>query len=71
MNNNVLSIEVRKVIDKLAGSEIGTYVDTSLTPPDPFRGRGKIRRQTIGFLCSRRRSRSLKMSQSYRWVSPS
>jgi hypothetical protein len=42
MNNNELMIEVRKVIDKLARSEIGSYIDMSLAPPDPFRGRGKI-----------------------------
>jgi len=35
-------IEVRKVIDKLASSEISSYIDTSITPPDPFRGTGKI-----------------------------
>ena len=29
--------------------------DTSLTPPDPFRGRGKIMQQTTGFLCSERK----------------
>lgn len=48
MNNNDLSIEVRKVIDKLASSEIGSYIDTVLTPPDPFRGRGRIRLIILG-----------------------
>lgn len=48
MNYIELSIEVRKVIDKLARSEIGAYVDASLTPPDPFRGRGKIRLIVLG-----------------------
>jgi len=47
MNNNELSIEVRKVIEKLASSDIGSYIDTSLTPPDPFRGRGKIMKEHI------------------------
>ncbi|MDH4219302.1 MAG: hypothetical protein OEY18_08560 [Candidatus Aminicenantes bacterium] len=47
MNNNELSIEVRKVIDKLASSEISLYIDTSLTPPDPFRGGGKIMKEHI------------------------
>lgn len=40
--------EVRKVIDKLKRSEISSYIDTSLTPPDPFRGRGKIRLIVLG-----------------------
>jgi len=48
MNKNDLSIEVRKVIDKLASSEIGSYVDTDLTPPEPFRGRGKIKLIILG-----------------------
>jgi len=48
MNDNELSIEARKVIDKLASSEISSYIDTSLTPPDPFRGRGKIRLIILG-----------------------
>ena len=48
MNDNELSIEARKVIDKLAISEISSYIDTSLTPPDPFRGRGKIRLIILG-----------------------
>lgn len=40
--------EVRKVIDKLKRSEISSYIDTSLTPPDPFRGSGKIRLIILG-----------------------
>jgi len=48
MNNNELSIEVKRVIDKLSNSEISSYIDTSLTPPDPFRGRGKIRLIILG-----------------------
>jgi len=48
MNDNKLSIESKKVIDKLASSEIGSYIDTSLTPPDPFRGRGEIRLIILG-----------------------
>lgn len=48
MNNNDLSIEVRKVVDKLATSEISQYIDTSLTPPSPFRGRGKIKLIVLG-----------------------
>jgi len=47
MNISELSIEVEKVIDKLASSEISSYIDTSLTPPDPFRGRGKIMKEFI------------------------
>ena len=48
MNNNELSIEVKKVIKNLAISEIRSYINTSLTPPDPFRGRGKIRLIVLG-----------------------
>ena len=48
MNNKELSIEARKVIDKLTSSEIGAYIDTSLTPPDPFRGSGEIRLIVLG-----------------------
>ncbi len=48
MNNNELSIKAMKIIDKLASSEIGSYIDTSLTPPDPFRGRGKIKLIILG-----------------------
>jgi uracil-DNA glycosylase len=43
MNPIELATEARKVIDKLGRSEIREYVDTSLTPPVPFRGSGKIR----------------------------
>jgi hypothetical protein len=42
MKYNELSIEARKVIDELASSEIGSYIDTSLLLPCPFHGRGKI-----------------------------
>jgi len=42
MKYNELSIEARKVIDELASSEIGSYIDTSLPLPCPFHGRGKI-----------------------------
>ena len=48
MNNNELLIEARKIIDKLGRSEIGAYVDASLTPPDLFRGKGKIRLIVLG-----------------------
>jgi len=48
MNNNELSIEEKKVIDKLTKSEISSYIDTSLTPPDPFCGRGEIRLIILG-----------------------
>ena len=40
--------EVRKVIEKLAKSDIYPYIDTSLTPPIPFRGRGQIRLIVLG-----------------------
>lgn len=48
MNNIELSIEVRKILGKLKSSEISSYIDTSLSPPDPFRGRGKIRLIVLG-----------------------
>jgi len=48
MNNTQLSIKAWKIIEKLAKSEIGSYVDTSLAPPDPFRGKGKIRLIILG-----------------------
>ena len=48
MNNNKLSIEARKVIDKLTSSEISSYIDSSLTPPNPFRRRGEIKLIVLG-----------------------
>jgi len=48
MNNNELSIEIRKVIDRLESTDISSYIETFLTPPDPFRGRGKIRLIILG-----------------------
>lgn len=48
MNSHELSIQTRKVIDKLAQSEISSYINTSYTPPDPFRGRGKIKLIILG-----------------------
>ena len=48
MNNNELLIEVQKVINKLARSEISSYIDTSLTPPAPFRGKGEIKLIVLG-----------------------
>ncbi len=48
MNHIELATEARKVIDEMARSEIRAYVDTSLRPPDPFRGSGKIRLIVLG-----------------------
>jgi len=48
MNNNKLLIEVKKVINKLVSSEISSYIDSSLTPPDPFRGGGEIKLIVLG-----------------------
>ena len=48
MNISELSIEVEKVIEKLASSEISSNIDTSLNPPVPFRGRGKIKLIVLG-----------------------
>lgn len=48
MNNHELSIQTRRVIHKLAPSEISSYIDASLAPPEPFRGEGKIRLIILG-----------------------
>ena len=48
MNKNELSIKAKKVIGKLARSEIGAYVDETLAPPEPFRGPGKIKLIILG-----------------------
>lgn len=48
MNNAELSIEVKKVIEKLASSEISLFIDTSLPPPAPFRGSGKTKLIVLG-----------------------
>ncbi len=48
MDKNQLSFEVNKIIDMLGCSEIASYIDQSLTPPDPFRGRGEIKLLVLG-----------------------
>jgi hypothetical protein len=48
MDNKELVAAARKVIGKLANSEIGSYIEKSLAPPEPFRGRGKIRLIVVG-----------------------
>jgi uracil-DNA glycosylase len=48
MDNKVLAMKTRKVIDRLARSEIGSYVDASLEPPEVFCGSGKIRLIIVG-----------------------
>jgi uracil-DNA glycosylase len=48
MNKTELSIKSTKVIGKLRRSEIGSYIDASLDPPDPFRGSGKIKLIVVG-----------------------
>lgn len=48
MDNKELSIKTKKVIDKLASSDIGSYIDTSIPPPVPFRGRSKIKLIILG-----------------------
>ena len=48
MDKNQLSFEVKKVIDTLGCSEIASYIDQSLIPPDPFRGRGEIKLLVLG-----------------------
>lgn len=48
MLKKTLAAEVMKVINKLKLSEISSYVDSSLVPPEPFRGSGEIRLIVIG-----------------------
>ena len=48
MDKKQLSSEVKKVIDTLGCSEIASYIDLSLIPPDPFRGIGKIKLLVLG-----------------------
>ncbi|MGB6680051.1 MAG: hypothetical protein WBF08_01850 [Candidatus Bathyarchaeia archaeon] len=48
MNKNELSIKASMVIEGLASSEIGSHIDISLDPPDPFRGSGKIKLIVLG-----------------------
>ena len=48
MDNKELAMKARKVIDKLARSEIEAYRGASLDPPDPFRGSGEIRLIVVG-----------------------
>ena len=48
MNEKELAIKARKVINRMATSELGPYIDKSLTPPIPFRGKGKIKLIILG-----------------------
>lgn len=48
MDKTQFSFEVKKVIDTLGCSEIASYIDQSLIPPDPFRGRGEIKLLVLG-----------------------
>ena len=48
MLQNELSIKIEMVIDNMKRSEIGSFVDTSLDPPEPFRGSGKIKLLVVG-----------------------
>ncbi len=48
MDKNQLSFEVKKVIGTLGRPEIASYIDQSLSPPDPFRGRSEIKLLVIG-----------------------
>ncbi len=48
MEKNQLSSEVKKVLNTLGCSEIASYIDQSLNPPDPFRGRGEIKLIVLG-----------------------
>jgi hypothetical protein len=48
MNSHELLIQTRKVIDKLARSEISTYTVALPIPPPPFLGQGKIRLIVLG-----------------------
>ena len=40
--------EIREVIEELKASEISSYIDTTLSPPKPFRGSGKIKLIILG-----------------------
>ena len=48
MNKDELEIKNRKIIDNLKRSDIGEYIDTSLAPPAPFQGGGKIKLIVVG-----------------------
>lgn len=48
MKEKMLLIEAERVIRRMAKSEIGEYINKSLKPPVPFRGRGKIRLIVLG-----------------------
>jgi uracil-DNA glycosylase len=48
MDIKELSIKVKNVIDKLASSEISSYIVSSRTPPIPFCGRGEIKLIILG-----------------------
>jgi len=48
MDDLKLSILTRQVIAQLASSDIGSYIDTALDPPAPFRGTGKIKLIVLG-----------------------
>jgi len=48
MNNYELSLKIQGTIEKLANSELSSYIDSSLTPPDPFRGNGEIKLIVLG-----------------------
>ena len=41
MNKTEPLIKTKKVINRLTKSEIGSYVDASLEPPEPYRGGAK------------------------------
>lgn len=40
--------EIKKVIEELKTSEISSYIDTKISPPNPFRGSGKIKLIILG-----------------------
>jgi len=40
--------KIRKVIGELKASEINSYIDTTISPPKPFRGSGKIKLIILG-----------------------
>lgn len=44
----MLSLKVKKVIAKLERSEIAEYIDSTLIPPDPFRGASEIKLIVLG-----------------------
>ena len=48
MNARKLATKAREVISRMAKSDLGPYIDESLTPPTHFRGKGEIKLIILG-----------------------